>query len=343
MASTIVVDSVYQEFLSSVKLRVRNARVRSAIAANSELILAYWEVGREILDRQEREGWGSKIIDQLSSDLRSEFPDLKGFSGRNLKYMRAFAAAWPDSTIVQRSAAQIPWRHHQVLLDKLDNPDTRLWYAEKALQHGWSRDVLVHQIEGQLHRRQGQALTNFESTLPSPDSDLAQQLTKRAYLFPWLNLHEEQEERALERSLVRRVEDFLLEMGEGFALVSRQRHLEVGGDDFYIDLLLYQLRLRCYVVIELKVGKFKPEYAGKLGFYLNAVDDLIRTEEAGPTIGLVLCKSTNDAVVEYTLRNHQSPMQVSEYRSQPLPEPFRDQLPTTDRIAEKLKQLPMSL
>lgn len=303
-------------------------------------MLLYWEIGQEILLRQEREGWGAKVIDRLARDLRAVFPDM-GWSPRNLKYMRALAAAWPADEKVPRPVAQIPWRHIRTLLDKLDDPDMRLWYAAKAAEHGWTRDVLVLQIESELHLRQGKGLTNFERTLPSPQSELAQGISKNPYVFGFLGLDEQASERAVEHGLMEQVERFLLEMGEGFAVVARQRHIEVGGQDFFIDLLLYQLVLRCYVVVELKVGDFKPEFAGKTNFYLAAVDDLIKRPEDQPTIGLILCKGANEAVVEYALRDVPAPIQVSEYRAQPLPEPLRRQLPAAAEIEAVLRALPM--
>jgi len=331
----------YGEFLAAIKEHVRGARLRAVAAANQELLRGYWEIGAEILRRQQQEGWGARVIDRLAADLRIEFPGVKGFSSRSLKYMRAFAAAWPDGPFVQGGLAQLSWYHHLALLDKLDDPELRTWYGVKAAQNGWSRDVLVYQIEGRLHERQGRALTNFDRTLPPPDSDLAQDLSKSPYLFEWLGLDEQAAEAEVERGLVAQIERFLLELGEGFALVARQHHLEVAGQDFHIDLLLYQLRLRCYVVIELKVGAFKPEYIGKLGFYLAAVDDLVKSEQDNATIGLILCKSANETIVEYALRDHSAPIQISEYRTGPLPAPYQDALPSTERIAARLRELPM--
>lgn len=331
----------YDEFLTTIKERVRAARRRAVAAANQELLRGYWEIGAEIVRRQQQEGWGAKVIDRLAADLQVEFPGVKGFSPRSLKYMRAFAQAWPEGLFVQGGLAQISWYHHLALLDKLNDPGLREWYGLKAAENGWSRDVLVYQIEGHLHERQGRALTNFARTLRPPDSDLAQGLSKNPYLFEWLGLDDQAAEAEVERGLVRQVERFLLEMGEGFALVGRQHRLEVGGEDFYIDLLLYQLRLRCYVVIELKVGRFKPEYVGKLGFYLAAVDDIVKDEQDNPTIGLILCKSANETIAEYALRDHAAPIQISEYRAGPLPAPYRDALPSTERIAARLRELPM--
>lgn len=331
----------YDEFLQAIKERVRVARLRAVAAANQELLRGYWEIGAEIRRRQQQEGWGAKVIDRLAADLRAAFPGVKGFSRTSLHYMREFAAEWPDGPFVQASLGQISWYHHLALLDKLDDPELRVWYGAKAAENGWSRDVLVYQIEGRLHERQGRALTNFDRTLPPPDSDLAQGLSKSPYLFEWLGLDEQAAEAEIERGLVAQIERFLLELGEGFALVGRQHHLEVGGQDFYIDLLLYQLRLRCYVVIELKVGAFKPEYVGKLGFYLAAVDDLVKSKQDNATIGLILCKGANETIVEYALRDHSAPIQISEYRTGPLPAPYQDALPSTERIAARLRELPM--
>jgi len=281
----------YQEFLEGLKARIRTAQVRASLSVNRELVLLYWEIGREIAHRQAQSGWGAKVIDRLAADLRSIFPEMKGFSLRNLKYMRAFALAWPDAEFVQQAAAQIPWFHNCVILDKIRTPEERSFYVAQTLEHGWSRNVLVAQIESGLHARQGQAITNFERTLPPPDSDLAHQALKDPYVFDFLELASDVRERELERSLVEHVRAFLLELGVGFAFVGHQVHLEVGGQDFYLDMLFYHLRLRCYIVVELKTGEFQPEHAGKMNFYLSAVDDRLRHPDDGPSIGLLLCKS----------------------------------------------------
>jgi predicted nuclease of restriction endonuclease-like (RecB) superfamily len=332
----------YGAFLAELVARVRLARAQALRSVNEQLVLLYWEIGREILQRQEREGWGARVIDRLAGDLRAAFPDM-GWSSRNLKYMRAFARAWPRPEIVQGRLAQLPWSHQIALLEKLNEMKARLWYAAKAAEHGWTRDVLVHQIEGQLHLREGRGLTNFDRTLPPPHSQLAQQASRNPYIFGFLGLGEEASERLIERGLMDNIERFLLEMGDGFAVVGRQRHLEVGGQDFFIDLLLYQLALRCYVVVELKVGEFKPEYSGKMNFYLAAVDDLVKRPGDHPTIGLILCKGANESVVEYALRDIQTPIQVSEYRTTPLPEPMRTELPAVAEIEAALSALPMPL
>ncbi|MEX3756880.1 PDDEXK nuclease domain-containing protein [Mycobacteroides abscessus] len=325
----------YPELLDAVADHVQTGRQRAVAAANQELVVTYWRVGKEILARQHAKGWGARVIDRLSADLREQFPDAKGFSPRNLKYMRAFAAAWPDIAIVQRSAAQLPWRQHMVLLDKLDTSDLRLWCAQSAVEEGWSRDILVHQIDTQLHRRAGKAVTNFARTLPPSDSDLAQQVTRDPYLFDFIGIADVRREHELERALTDHVEKFLLELGQGFAFVGRQVHLEIGDTDFYADLIFYHLRLRCFVVIELKVGDFDPSYLGQLGLYMAAVDDLLRHPDDKPTIGLVLCKTKNNVVAEYALRGYAAPIGVAEWKTAitaGLPAELETSLPTVEEI-----------
>ena len=265
----------------------------------------YWRIGRQILTQQHEEGWGSKVIDRLSLDLMREFPEMKGLSSRNLKYMRAFYEAYSEETIVQQLAAQIPWFHNCVLLDKVKRPEERVWYIRQNISHGWSRSVLIHQIESGLYERQGRALVNFDRTLPAPQSELARQILKDPYNFDFLTLGKEAQERDLEEALLSHLREFLLELGVGFAFVGSQYHLEVGDQDFYIDLLFYHLNLRCYVVIDLKISEFQPEFAGKMNFYLSAVDELLRHAEDGPSIGIVLCKEKNRVIVEYALKGHQ--------------------------------------
>ncbi|MBX3278111.1 MAG: DUF1016 family protein [Acidobacteria bacterium] len=329
----------YEQLLHDLKERIAAARVRAAIAVNRELILLYWQIGHEILRRQREEGWGARVIDRLSQDLRREFPGLKGFSARNLKYMKAFSEAWPDETIVQQLAAQIPWFHNCILLDKISGAAEREWYVRQTIENGWSRNVLVLQIESSLYRRQGQASSNFSRTLPAPQSDLARQLLKDPYNFDFLTLDAPAHERDIERGLIRHLREFLLEMGVGFAFVGSQYHLEVAGEDFYIDLLFYHLRLRCYVVIELKSGAFRPEHAGKMNFYLSAVDDLLRHAEDRPSIGLILCRSRKGVIVEYTLRDTAKPIGVAEFRlTERLPEELRGSLPTIEQLEAELNK-----
>ncbi|ABM10887.1 MULTISPECIES: PDDEXK nuclease domain-containing protein [Mycolicibacterium] len=334
----------YPAFLTAVADRIEIGRRRAVTAANTELVLTYWAVGREILARQDTEGWGTRVIDRLSADLRARFPDAKGFSARNLKYMRAFAAAWPDPEIVQGRLAQLPWYHHVALLDKLDASDLREWYAQTAIEQGWSRDILVHHIEGRFHERAGKAITNFARTLPPADSDLAQQSTRDPYLFDFVGAADIRRERDLELALTDHVEKFLLELGQGFAFVGRQVHLEIGDADFYTDLLFYHLRLRCFVVIELKIGDFDPSYLGQLGTYMAAADDLLRHPDDNPTIGLLLCKAKNNVVAEYALRGYTAPIGVAEWKTvitESLPADLESSLPTIAELEAELAHDPV--
>lgn len=333
MSELLVNSKSYQTLLADLKQRIRTAQVRAALAVNRELVLLYWGIGKEILARQDQEGWGAKVIDRLAKDLRAEFPGQQGLSPRNLKYMRALAEAWPEEAIVQQVAAQIPWFHNCILLDKVKEPGERLWYVQQTIQNGWSRNILVMQIETNLYRRQGKAVTNFQTTLPSPQSDLAQQLIKDPYNFDFLTLGQEAKERDLERALLAHVQQFLLELGVGFALVGSQVPIEVGGEEFRIDLLFYHLKLRAYVVVDLKMTPFKPEYAGKMNFYLSAVDDLLRHPDDKPSIGLILCKSKNRFVAEYAVRDIAKPLGVAEFRYlEQLPEQLKGTLPTIEEI-----------
>ncbi len=327
----------YADWLADLKTRIHSAQQRATLAVNRELVLLYWQIGRDILARQAAQGWGAKVIERLAQDLRAAFPDMKGFSPRNLKYMRAFAEAWPDAEFVQEVLAQLPWYHQLALLDKLPSQETRRWYAAKAIEHNWSRNVLVMQIETRLLERTGKAITNFAASLPRPQSDLARESLKDPYRFDFLGLTDEAQEREIEHALVKHVTEFLLELGAGFAFVGRQVFLDVGGDEFFIDLLFYHLKLRCYVVIELKGGKFKPEHLGQLGFYLTAVDAKIKHPQDGPTIGLLLCKSKNKVVAEYALRDNTQPIGVAEYKLlESLPAELQTSLPSIEQIEREL-------
>lgn len=339
--SDLVTDE-YRQFLEDLKVRVRATRVRVALSATQELVMLYWSIGRDILAQQERLGWGAGVIARLSSDLRREFPDIKGFSQRNLRYMRDFAGVWPEESIVQQLAAKLPWFHHCLILDRVREPEARAFYIDQATMNGWSRNVLAMQIDRDLFGRQGKAVTNFPRTLPSPESDLAVQTVKDPYVFDFLGLGEAAAEREIEQAMVHHIRDTLLEMGVGFAFVGRQVRLEVGGDEFFLDLLFYHLRLRCYVVVELKAGEFQPEHAGKLNFYLSAVDDLIRDEgHDGPTIGLLLCRAKNRVVAEYALRDVHKPIGVAEIQlTRLLPEGWQQSLPTVETIEAELGDLP---
>jgi predicted nuclease of restriction endonuclease-like (RecB) superfamily len=340
-ATRDAMPAAYATALDEIKQRLQQARLRAVLAANSAMVLTYWGIGRVILGRQQSEGWGAKVIDRLSADLRAAFPDMQGLSPRNLKYMRAFAAAWPDEAIVQRAIAQLPWRQNIALLDKLDSPAERLWYARKAVGEGWSQPVLCLQIEKQLHRRDGKAQSNFPTTLPPADSDLAAQIFKDPYLFDFIGTADPRREWEVERALVDHIQRFLLELGAGFAFVGRQVHLEVGDDDFYLDLLFYHLRLRRYVVVELKARDFKPGDAGQMNLYLSAADDLLRHPDDLPTIGLLLCKQRNKVVVEYALRGMDRPIGVAEWQTQlveTLPKELESSLPTVAQIEAELSR-----
>jgi predicted nuclease of restriction endonuclease-like (RecB) superfamily len=338
MTQSLLPDG-YPAFLKELKQRIRDAQLRASVAVNTELVLLYWTIGRDILLRQEKERWGAKVIDRLSADLKRSFPEMKGFSPRNLKYMRSFAEAWPDEGFVQQVAAQIPWFHNCVLLDKLDRSEDRTWYAKAAIQHGWSRNVLVHQIETGLHKRSGKAITNFDKTLPPPQSDLAQQITKDPYAFDFLTLGEDVHERELERGLLEHLRHFLLELGTGFAFVGSQYRLEVGDSDFFVDLLFYHLKLRCYIVIDLMATAFQPEFAGKMNFYLATVDDLLRHPDDQPSIGLIICKNKDQVVAEYALRNSTTPIGIAEYKlAESLPGDLKGSLPTIEELESELRK-----
>jgi predicted nuclease of restriction endonuclease-like (RecB) superfamily len=335
--SSFFPDSNYADFLDGLKQRIRLAQVKAALAVNRELVLLYWQIGQEILSRQQKNGWGAKIIDQLAKDLKREFPDVNGFSSRNLKYMRAFAEAYPDEPIVQEVLAQIPWYHNIALLEKLKSREQRLWYAQETVSNGWSRNVLVLQIESNLYQRQGGAITNFERVLPSPQSDLAQQLTKSPYNFDFLTISKDAHERELERGLTDHIRDFLLELGLGFSFLGSQYPLVVSDKEYRLDLLFYHVRLHCYIVIDLKMGEFEPQHSGQMSFYVAAVDNLLRGDRDDPTIGIILCKSKDKTIVEYALQGSQQPIGVSTYQLQSkLPPSFQENLPTIEQLEMEL-------
>ncbi len=328
----------YTDWLNDLKQRIHTAQQRSILQVNKELLLLYWQIGQDILSRQHEQGWGAKVIERLAHDLRTAFPQMKGFSRANLMYMRAFAQAWQDEAIVQQVVGQLPWGHNLVLLTKLKEPKERLFYAQKVIEHNWSRNVMVMQIETRLIERQGKAITNFELRLPKPQSDLAIESLKDPYWFDFLTLTDQAQEREIENALVKHVTAFLLELGAGFAFVGQQVHLEVGGDDFFIDLLFYHLKLRCYIVIELKTGDFKPEHLGQLSFYLTAVDKQIKSEHDTATIGLLLCKNRNKVVAEYALGDNRQPMGIAEYKLlESLPTHLQTQLPSIEDIERELQ------
>lgn len=330
----------YNAFIKEIKQRIAQQRLKTILSANAAMTVLYWEIGNAILEKQNTEGWGAKVIDRMSADLKKEFPAMKGFSPRNLKYMRKFAETWNDFEIVQRTVAQIPWRSNITLMQKIKDPELRLWYARKTVEHGFGKDMLVFQIETQLHKREGKAVNNFKQALPPAKSDMANQIMKDPYVFDFVGNDKHLRELELEKKLVSHIQKFLLELGQGFAFVGRQVHLELGDSDFYLDLLFYHLKLRCYVVVELKTGEFDPGYISKLNMYINVVNDVLRHPDDQETIGLLLVKSKNKTVVEYSLAGFKNPIGVSNWENEivkTLPEDLKSSLPTIEQIEKELE------
>ena len=323
--------SEYGEVLSAIKSEVLSARVRSARAVNTEVIGLYWRIGVLILGRQDQEGWGTRVIDRLSADLRTEFPGMRGFGTRSLLYMRAFAAAWPEG-IAREAVAQLPWSHVTTLLDKVAEPTTRRWYAEQDVEHGWSAAVLAHHIDAARHLRMGAAHNNFADVMAPAESDQSREILQDPYNLDFLALDRHHSERELEDALVSRLTRFLAELGSGFAFVGRQYKVSVGEGDYFIDLLFYHLRLRRFIVFELKAGVAQPEHIGKLNFYVNVVDDQLRSSEHGdrPTVGILLAAGRDDVAVRYALHGLSTPLAVSTYRA--LPDEVRPALPTSEEL-----------
>ncbi len=349
-------DKNYIEWLKSLKEKFRQVQVKAAVKVNTELLNFYWDLGKEIVEKQKQSKWGDKFLERLSKDLMNEFPDVKGFSLRNLKYIRQWYLFWSETEeIGQQPVAQfgskkgqqpvalitqIPWGHNLVIISKCKNPQEALFYVQKTIENGWSRNVLIHQIESKLYGRTGNAITNFDTALPKPQSDLAKEIIKDPYCFDFLSIREDYNERKLENYLLAHLTKFLLELGNGFSFLGRQYRLEVGDDEFYIDLLFYHVKLHCFVVIELKTGKFKPEYAGQLNFYISAVDSLLKSENDNSTIGILICKSKNKTVVEYALRDISKPIGVSEYKiTKKLPKKLKSALPSIEEIEAELNMI----
>jgi predicted nuclease of restriction endonuclease-like (RecB) superfamily len=338
----------YRQWLGELKSRFRQVQLKAAVAVNTALLQFYWDLGTDIVVRQAQADWGSGFLKQLSADLTLEFPEMKGFSKRNLELVRQWHLFWVSDVIGQQPVAQfakqpvsqifgIPWGHNLAIIAKCKQHDEALYYVQATQTNGWSRSVLVHQIESGLWQREGKAVTNFEQTLPAAQSDLARQMLKDPYKFDFFSLSKEYTERELESGLVEHITQFLLELGAGFAYLGRQVFLQVGEREFFLDLLFYHTRLHCYVVIELKTGDFEPEFAGKLNFYLKAVDEQRRSDGDQPTIGLLLCKNKDRLVAEYALSDIHKPMGISEYTlSHTLPENLRDQLPSIEAIEREL-------
>ncbi|SEO14634.1 Predicted nuclease of restriction endonuclease-like (RecB) superfamily, DUF1016 family [bacterium A37T11] len=351
----------YIQILDNLKEKIRQARQRIAYTANTQFLGVYWEIGHTISVQMSEQGWGAKVVDRLARDLKAGFPDMTGLSPRNLRYMRSFAEAYPlflqplaaklengtsvidylsettdyqNNKFLQASLAKLTWYHHITLLDKVKNLDDRAFYIHKTIENGWSRDVMTYQIASQLHKRQGQAITNFDQTLPKPQSDLAREMLKNPYLLDFISANEEMQEKELEKALIDHIRKFLLELGRGFAYVGNQYRLQVEKDEFFLDLLFYNFHIHAFTVFELKVGEFKPEYAGKLNFYVNAVDAQLKGAGDNPTIGVLLCKTPNETVVRYTLQGISSPMGVADYQ---LPQQLKSELPSIEELEEAME------
>ncbi len=351
MSSEILIDKEYKDWIISLKQKVRSAQLKAAVKINVELLQLYWDLGADIVSQQSQRSWGDGFLTHLSRDLISEFPDMKGFSRSNLERIRKWYLFWLkcdsisaqavrklENVMLEQRFLQIPWGHNIVIIEQCKNIDDAAWYVSKTIEHGWSRAVLVHQIESGLINREGKSISNFPTTLPEPLSDLAQQTVKDPYIFDFLSLTSDYTERDLENSLVEHVSKFLLELGAGFAYIGRQVPLSVGDSDFFIDLLFYHIKLHCYIVIELKTTKFEPEHAGKLNFYIKAVDAQLRTELDAPTIGIIICKKRDKLVAEYALSDINKPIGVSEYRlTESLPDQLKSSLPSIEEIEAELE------
>ena len=335
-----VLPGDYKDTLDSIVNKIKMAQQNAALSANYYLLKLYWDIGNIIVDKKNREDWGTGVIERLSIDLKNTFPDIQGFSARNLRNMRQLVENYPDEKIVETTLSQITWSHNLVLMNKVKNIEERKWYINKCVENGWARSVLIHQIEYGLYERATteEKTHNFPKTLPPVQSELATQTLKDPYLFDFLTLAQDYKEKDLEDQLVKHITQFLLELGAGFAFVGRQYHLEVGGEDYYIDLLFYHLKLKSYIVVELKTVEFQPEFAGKLNFYLSAVDDILKTENDNPSIGILLCKEKNKVKAEYSLKDINKPIGISEYELiKSIPEDLKPNLPTIEEIEREIE------
>lgn len=327
----------YISVLENIKKQIKESRLKAALSVNSELIKLYWKIGSAILEKQKTAKWGDKILENLSRDLSEVFPDMKGFSKQNLKYIKRFASEYSENEIGQQAVDQIPWGHNVLLIYSVAEKTERQFYIQETISNGWSRNVLEMQIKTKLFHRQGKALTNFKQTLPAEISDLVNQTLKDPYIFDFLTIDKEARERDIEKSLVEHVEKFLLTLGKGFAFVGRQYQLQVDDEDFYLDLLFYHIHLKCYVVVELKTGKFKPEYAGKLNFYLAVIDDKLKRADDKASIGILLCNDKGGLTAEYSLSGINKPIGVASYEiTEKLPQNLKSQLPTIAEFEAEL-------
>ncbi len=338
----------YAKFITSLKTKIRSSQIKAVVTVNRELIKLYWEIGKDIVEKQEHEGWGSKVLERVAKDLQNEFPGIEGFSRANVFRMKAFFVAYKKVAQLVRQFESlpifgIPWGHNIVLLQKTKDKDERLWYASKAMEHGWSRSMLTIWVENDLYHREGKAITNFKTVLPTPQSDLAQQTLKDPYVFDFLELRKEHLENELEDGLVNHIQKFLLELGQGFAFLGRQYPIKAGKKDLYIDLLFYHLILQCYIIVELKAREFDSRDAGQMSAYLSAVDDQLRNEDDKPSIGIILCKTKDNVFVEYVLRNFNRPIGVAEFEVklvEKLPKELKSSLPTVEEIEAELSVMP---
>lgn len=340
MSQDIIKTDDYRNLIADLKHRIQDAQIKAAVTVNTQLIALYWDIGKQIAEKQQASGWGDAVIEQIAKDLSREFQNMKGFSRANLYRMTRFYAFYANQEeFVAQAVRQIPWGHNILIFQQIKDHSKALWYVRKTVENGWSRNVLAHQIDSRLYERQAEKprIDNFTARLPAPQSDLARETLKDPYIFDFLSVGDDAHERELETALVERITRFMLELGKGFAFVGRQYHLEVGGEDFYIDLLFYHLRLHCYVAIEMKTGPFKPEYTGKLNFYLTALDEQVKMQEDGPSIGLILCRDRNNVIAEYALRDVNKPIGISRYAlAATLPEELRASFPTVEEVEAEL-------
>ena len=325
----------YMHLIQSLKQEISNARIRAHLAVNKEMIHLYWNIGKKILERQNDEGWGTKVIENISNDLRKEFPEMKGLSYQNISYMRQFVIEYENESILQQAVGEIPWGHNIAIFSKIKDPVQRLWYAQKTIKNGWSRNVLSMQIQTNLYARDGKSINNFSSTLPAAQSDLASAIIKDPYNLEFLGIQDKILERDLENKLIDNIRKFLLELGQGFAFIGNQYHIELEGEDYYIDMVMYHVKLKCYVIIELKTGKFKPEYAGKMNFYLNLMDRQVKDNSDNPTIGIILCEDKKGITVEYAIEGINKPIGVSQFKlTETLPRNLENYLPTPEVLSQ---------
>lgn len=344
-----IVTEEYVSWIGKIKKKIKQSQIKASVKVNDELLDLYWNIGKEIVDKQENAKWGESFLTVMSKDLKKAFPGMSGFSAQNLKHIRYWYKFYTTKanglqlvtqfTVAEKMIKSIPWGHNQRIMYKCKDINEALFYVQKTMDNGWSRSVLEHQIDSNLYERQGKAITNFQVKLPEAQSDLAEQTLKNPYNFDFLSLREEYDERELEDALVNQITQFLLELGTGFSYLGRQVHIKVGETDFYMDLLFYHVRLHCYVVVELKTEKFKPEFAGKLNFYVTAVNRNMKTEQDNQTIGILICKDKDDVVAEYALDDMSQPIGIAKYElTKILREEFKSSLPTIEEIESELSE-----